>query len=188
MQLTVILVAMVCSMAAWASETSGPYAVGGMGIGKSTGKLSDQRELDRQIGSLAPSQPLTPTYKIIDDPSDLAVAPRKYVGINIELRRVRCFYADVNEYRCFGGMPPVTIFSRGLTSEGGQTDIQQSCDTIKKAEHSRDCVVSLRFRFEASDLDEDVVSFYMKRTVIKTDTAEVNWPTWTRVRRYYRYR
>ena len=125
------------------------------------------------------------SYKIIEDPSDLSVAPRKYADRDIEVHRVRCFYADVNEFRCFGGTPLVTIFLGRLTSADGsgdgQKDIQELCDTIKKAENSRDCIVSLRFRFDTGQISEDRVAFYVPRTIIRADTAQVNWPTWTRV-------
>ncbi|MBV9584469.1 MAG: hypothetical protein JO213_06240, partial [Alphaproteobacteria bacterium] len=113
-------------------------------------------------------------YSVVDA-SDVAVAPGKYVDTDIELRGMRCFYAQPGEFRCFGGSPTVTVFLHRLMVDQAQKTIEERCGTIRNAEHHPGCVVAIRFRYSNADVGQDRVAFYMPRTTIEADTAEVRW-------------
>jgi len=113
-------------------------------------------------------------YKLVNA-SDVAVAPGRYVDTDIELRGMRCFYAQPGEFRCFGGSPALTVFLRRLMIDEAQKTIEERCGTIRNAEHHPGCVVAIRFRYSKGDIGQDRVAFYMPRTTIEADTAEIRW-------------
>jgi hypothetical protein len=107
----------------------------------------------------------TKTYKVVDA-ADLGIGSRKYMGKDIEVRQTRCYYADVEDYRCLIG-PLVVVFAKKIVPEEAQKRIEESCDTIKKAGQSTECVSSIRFN--ATEFVSDIVGGYQRRTIIKPD-------------------
>ena len=76
---------------------------------------SDQKSAaDGPSASTKTADLITPSapqdYKVVSG-ADLFVSPGKFQGRPIELRRVRCFHADRNEYRCIDTVNTVVIFS-----------------------------------------------------------------------------
>ena len=126
------------------------------GIGKQRTAVEERIDID------APSAKIS--YKVVDA-SDLYVGPRKYLGKGIEVRRVRCYYADVEDYRCLTGGPAV-VFSQAVEPHSIKQLIEDNCDQLRKLQTAK-CLFDIRLSFEADDVSEDIISGYQKRMVIK---------------------
>jgi hypothetical protein len=75
--------------------------------------------------------------------ADLSVQTHKWVGKVIETK-ANCFYADLNEFRCFSSRFRVD-FER-IFPPSTQSAIERECDTISKSGR-RACSVALRFEY-----------------------------------------
>lgn len=76
-------------------------------------------------------------------PIDLAAQTHKWDGKTIETT-IRCFYADMNEFRCTGHLAQMRIDFADLQPDSARAAIERNCDTVLKA-MSRKCMVTLRF-------------------------------------------
>lgn len=115
----------------------------------------------------AKSQPdgqIPPLYRVVDA-SDLYVGPRRYIGKNVEVRKVRCYYADVDDYRCITG-DPLVVFSQAVEPKSARLWIEDNCDQLRKLQTAK-CLFAIRFTFEADDVSEDIISGYQKRMIIR---------------------
>ncbi|MBB4042005.1 hypothetical protein GGR34_003690 [Microvirga flocculans] len=112
-------------------------------------------------------------YKVVDA-ADLSVSARKYADRDIEVRDVRCYYADIGDYRCVT-RESVSIFAASIAPLEAETAIKDNCDAIKVALTSPKCRVALRFRYSAEQVGHDIISGYQKRTVIKTGMVRVGF-------------
>lgn len=74
---------------------------------------------------------------------DLEAQTHKWVGKVVETK-LGCFYADVDEFRCFSGRFRVDFAT--FFPAAAQSAIQRDCDTISKSQR-RSCVVTLRFKY-----------------------------------------
>jgi hypothetical protein len=108
-------------------------------------------------------------YRIVDA-LDLGVGSKKYIGKDIEMQRVRCYYADVDDYRCITNVP-VSIFTKKIEPEIAKDWIEENCDTLKKTVESRKCLVDIRFNL--TDLTQDIIDGYQQRTVLLPSSVEV---------------
>lgn len=117
--------------------------------------------------------PIAPTdYKTVD-PSDLYVAPSKFIGKPIQVNGARCFYADKDEFRCMlqTGSSVVVLLSPTLTPAATQTEIEDACGAIKVAMTSARCRRTLRF--VPLKHDSDAVDAMTKRIIIIAPAVEV---------------
>ncbi len=71
-------------------------------------------------------------YKVADA-DDVHVAPRKFLNKPIELRGVRCFYADKDDYRCLTRSKlPTVVFSSSIGPSAEKDSLESDCGAIKK--------------------------------------------------------
>jgi len=105
----------------------------------------------------------------IVDPSDIYVGTRKYLNKPIGIRRVRCYFADVDDYRCIptNSETSVAFFSKSIEPKSAREFIEKNCDTLKKTVTLSACLVSIRFQYSADDVNEDFVSGMNRRIVIR---------------------
>jgi hypothetical protein len=106
------------------------------------------------------------------DPDDIHVAPRKFVGRPIEIRNVRCFYADKDDYRCLApsrGMV-TAVFARSVGPANEKETLETDCGAIKKIE-SLACRRTIRI--VPADFGEDAPNAFAKRIVVKVANIEI---------------
>jgi hypothetical protein len=108
-------------------------------------------------------------YQVVD-PSDLYVTPGKYIDKPIQLRRVRCLYANEDEYRCTTDGATVMILAEEVTPPVHQQIMQRDCQSMKQFSTSK-CVRTIRFI--PTESRSDVVSNYQTRKIIVTIAIEV---------------
>jgi hypothetical protein len=112
--------------------------------------LMKLRECTDSLKTLVPSGPETANtreivasfapgdFKVVD-PDDIHVAPQKFVGKPIEIRNVRCFYADKDDYRCMApsrGMV-TAVFATSVGPANEKEALETDCGAIKKIESPR---------------------------------------------------
>lgn len=116
--------------------------------------------------------PISPAdYKNVD-PADLRVAPNKFMGKPIELRKVHCFYADASEYRCIAtsGISIVTVFGKDITPAPEKASLEADCGTIKMVDTPR-CLRTIRLVPAANDQEQ--INAFASRVVVVTPTIEI---------------
>lgn len=117
------------------------------------------------------SKPADPLVYRVSDPDDMFVAPRKYIGKPVELRRMSCFHADVKEYRCISnGDLPLVVFTADITPASEKAAIEADCGEIKKVSSSN-CRKTLRF--VPGHIDEDTLSGNNKRAIVLARSIEI---------------
>lgn len=105
------------------------------------------------------------TFKVVDV-SDLYVGPNKYAGRDIEVRNLKCYFADKDDYRCIAPGTYVAIFTKTVEPALARQWMEDKCDQIKTAVTSSRCTFHLRFTYTSDDFDNDVVSGMQQRVVI----------------------
>jgi hypothetical protein len=113
-------------------------------------------------------------FKVVD-PDDVHVAPRKFIGKPIELKNVRCFYADKNDYRCIAPSQRMvtTVFAKSIGPANERDAIESDCGAIKKLEAPA-CRKTIRI--VPIDYDEDSPNAFAKRIVVKVANIEIMPP------------
>lgn len=114
------------------------------------------------------------SYKAVDL-ADLGIGSRKYSGRNLEVRGIRCYYAEVEDYRCTGS-EAVSVFAKNVEPPEARKWLEENCDQVRVALSSPSCRVTLRFHYEASMTEQDIISGYQRRTVISPNTVTVILP------------
>ncbi|WFU37342.1 hypothetical protein QA640_22890 [Bradyrhizobium sp. CB82] len=105
-------------------------------------------------------------YKVVD-PSDLFIGTRKYLDKPILLRRMHCYYADVDDYRCTaGGAVFLAAFTATVEPAEAREWLEKNCDQLKVAATSDKCLFNTRFVYGAKDVNDDIVSGFQQRKVI----------------------
>ncbi|WP_439406410.1 hypothetical protein ACNJX9_34045 [Bradyrhizobium sp. DASA03076] len=105
-------------------------------------------------------------YKVVD-PSDLFIGTRKYLDKPILLKRMHCYYADVDDYRCTAGGPVfLAIFTAVVEPASAREWLEKYCDQLKVAVTSDKCLFNPQFIYGAKDVDDDIVSGFQQRKVI----------------------
>jgi hypothetical protein len=80
---------------------------------------------------------------------DLKMGPSKYKGKAVEVRNVRCFYADISDYRCVPQpIGKVGINADAVIGDDARKFIEDNCDTVAKAATGQSCLVTVRFTYE----------------------------------------
>jgi hypothetical protein len=108
-------------------------------------------------------------HRVIDA-ADLRMAPSKYLDKPIELRRMYCYYADDEDYRCVASDSTLAVFAPAIESEAEKSALEANCGEMKKIT-SPACTKTIRL-VPASNV-QDHISGYMLRTVIRTETIEI---------------
>ncbi|CAH1657295.1 exported hypothetical protein [Hyphomicrobiales bacterium] len=117
------------------------------------------------------SKPADPLVYRVSDPDDMYVAPRKYIGKPVELRRMSCFHADVKEYRCISnGDLPLVVFTADITPASEKAAIEADCGEVKKVSSS---ICRKTLRFVPGHIDEDMMSGNNKRAIVLARTVEI---------------
>jgi hypothetical protein len=101
------------------------------------------------------------------DAADLGVGTRKYMNIELEVQGVKCYYADVEDYRCTAPEANVTFFTRKIIVATGTDYLEKYCDTLKRALQTDNCIVSIRFQYSSQEVEQDLISGFQERTVIR---------------------
>ncbi|MET4233369.1 hypothetical protein QA633_43665 [Bradyrhizobium barranii] len=114
----------------------------------------------------AESQAADIDYKVVD-PSDLFIGTRKYLDKSILLRKMRCYYADVDDYRCTASGPVfLAVFTATVEPASARAWIEKNCDQLKVAMTSDKCLFNPQFVYGAKDVNDDIVSGFQQRKVI----------------------
>ena len=122
--------------------------------------------------AIVPAAPTT--FKVVDT-LDAYVAPRKFKGQGIEFRRMACFHADKDEYRCLSLTgETVIVFAKRIHPDISQAEIESECGTLKAVFSRPICRKTIRFVM--ADYDYDNPSPTSKRMVITAPTIEVVRP------------
>jgi hypothetical protein len=109
-------------------------------------------------------------YKIVD-PDDIHVAPSKFIGKPIELRNVKCFYADKDDYRCLTPSRLITtVFGASVGPDVERERLESDCGAIKKID-SPACRRTIRI--VPLDFAEDAPTVLAKRIVVKAATIQI---------------
>jgi len=105
-------------------------------------------------------------YKVVD-PSDLFIGTRTYLDKQILLRRMRCYYADMDDYRCIAsGSVFLSVFTARVEPASAREWMEKNCDQLKVAITSEKCVFNTQFTYGAKDVNDDIVSGFQQRKVI----------------------
>lgn len=103
--------------------------------------------------------------------ADLYVNADKFKRKPIEVKNMRCYYANRMDYRCSSAeLDGLAVFSKQMDYPDDYkfTDnwmfIENNCDTIEKAMTSKKCKVNLKFSFVVAETD--ITSGYNQRVVI----------------------
>lgn len=118
------------------------------------------------VASFSPSD-----FKVVD-PDDVHVAPGKFIGKPIEIRNVKCFYADKDDYRCSApsrGMITV-VFAASIEPANERDTLENDCGAIKKID-SPACRRNIRI--VPADYGEDSPNAFAKRVIVKSAKIEV---------------
>jgi hypothetical protein len=91
-------------------------------------------------------------YRVVDA-ADVFLAPNKFLGKDIEIRGVYCYFADVDDYRCITSGDGPVIFTKAIEADEGRKLVEENCDTIKKATGAK-CRVTVRLNYDGVDRDE----------------------------------
>lgn len=120
----------------------------------------------------APASAGAPMVFKVVDAEDVYVTPNKYEGRGIELRKMRCFHADKDEYRCIApGAVMLALFSKSIRPESERAAIENDCGEIKKMATSPKCEKTVRFVPTKSG--EDLVNGYRRRVVVGAPYLEI---------------
>ena len=123
------------------------------------------------------SEPTDTGYKIVDA-ADIFIGTRKYLDKPVLLRRMRCYYADVDDYRCTANGPVLlAVFTATVEPASAREWIEKNCGQLKVAITSEKCVFNTRFVYGADDAKDDVVSGFEQRKVIRPPAGVTMIPT-----------
>ena len=135
-----------------------------------TPPAADQEEKTATTSDLIKAKPSDPPKRI--DADDLAIAPNKYIGKNVELNKMQCFYADKDEYRCVAGGASATILliqAPDITPAVEKQKLENECGEIKKMATT---LCRRTLRFSPVGVDNDTVGL-RSRTVVTAQSFEV---------------
>ncbi|KLK92854.1 hypothetical protein AA309_12065 [Microvirga vignae] len=105
------------------------------------------------------------------DAMDLQISPNKYKQKGIEVRGVRCYHADEDEYRCTHTSADIMIMGLNIEPASAKSALEESCGEIRKVFSSPKCRFTIRLY--PSLIDQDEISGGQKRTVIGAETIEI---------------
>jgi hypothetical protein len=65
------------------------------------------------------------------------------------------------------------VFSPSIANDEGKRWVEEYCGEIKRMATGPRCVFSMRFKYSADDVEQDVISGHRNRTVIKPEMVEL---------------
>ena len=102
------------------------------------------------------------------DAEDLFVGSRKYANRLIMIKGMRCYYADAEDYRCIAPSGLLlAVFTGSVEPISARVWLETKCDQFKIAMTNSACVFNPSFVYTPDDVEEDVVSGFNKRKVIR---------------------
>jgi hypothetical protein len=111
------------------------------------------------------------TFRVVD-PLDFVVAPRKFLNTGVQLRRVQCFHADADDFRCFTTTgDTVTIFAKAIKPATEQALIEERCGSARTAVQSPSCRRSIRF--VPTFAEKEQLNALADRLVVRAESVEV---------------
>jgi hypothetical protein len=129
---------------------------------------SEQEEMANTSKTIEPKK--SAEYRVVDS-SDIFVAYSKYVGQPIEVRDVRCYYADKDDYRCISiGGSTVAFFAQDIEPATAREAIENDCGEMKKVMTS---ACKRTIRLTAENISDDLISGYQKRVGVRSSSLEV---------------
>lgn len=145
-------------------------------------------ESDDSANASTPEGPSTSTKDIVKTPNfaesptelsyrevdhaDLYITPGKFEGKGIELKRMRCFHADKDEYRCIApGSTVLAVFATEILPVKEREGIENDCGEFRKVMTSSKCLKTIRF--VPIKHSEDIVNGYQKRTLILARSLDI---------------
>ncbi len=89
------------------------------------------------------------------------------------MRRIRCFHAGEQEYRCGSTSAGISLVIQTpeVTPDDAKAQIEDKCGELRKVATSPLCLKTIRFTPFSNT--SDVVSGYQTRTIITTPVIEV---------------
>lgn len=115
------------------------------------------------------AKPTDPPKKV--DADDVAIAPNKYKGKNLELSKLQCFYADKDEYRCLAPSSDVVLVVIGtaVTPDAERKKLEDDCGEIKKLETA---ACRRTIHFVPGAVDHDTIGL-RQRTIVISKMLEI---------------
>lgn len=109
--------------------------------------------------------------------ADLVLAPKKYAGVALMVPEFRCYYANVEDYRCIAvrAHPALAVFTKSIVDDFIRKQIEATCDTIKVAMVSNKCRLILHFTFSVDQIDEDIISGFQQRVILRPSKIEIKY-------------
>jgi hypothetical protein len=100
-------------------------------------------------------------------------APAKYSGKLVEMRRMRCFFAEKNDYRCTVSTldAAVIIVAPTIAPPQSRAVVEQLCGDVRNAAVLPACQRTIRFT--PGGYGEDKVQGLAKRVVVTSPSIEV---------------
>jgi hypothetical protein len=129
-------------------------------IGKILDSATETVSTKEAVNAFAPGD-----YKPVD-PKDLMLGPKKFIGKPIELWGMQCFYADINEYRCWSHQATMTVFAPTIIDYPDKDKFDDVCGRQKNAEKPI-CRRTVHIIPKSADFDQP--SAFGRRTIITTD-------------------
>lgn len=112
-------------------------------------------------------------YKAVDA-ADVFIGSRKYLGKPIQLKGMHCYYADVDDYRCVASdNTMLAVFTKKIEPASVRDLVEKNCDQLKTAMTTARCAFNVRIVYDSSDVNEDLVSGYQQRKVIRLDSVSL---------------
>jgi hypothetical protein len=123
---------------------------------------ADTKEI---VSSFAPDD-----YKAVN-PDNMHVAPHKFIGKPVELRGVKCFYADRNDYRCLAPAHLLmAVFTKSIGPAAEKDLIESECGAIRKLD-SPACRKTIHF--VPVEYSEDNPNAFGKRVIVESMSVEI---------------
>jgi hypothetical protein len=105
---------------------------------------------------------------------DLYVSERKYIGKYIEVKNTNCFYADINEYRCFARKKyQVAMFSSKISPDEEKERLEKECGSVDDL-FKKKCARTIRLVPEKFGMDGG--EGLNRRRTITADVIEIVVP------------
>jgi hypothetical protein len=133
------------------------------------------KNLGNEESKTASTKEIVATYAATDfkvvDPDDVHIAPGKFIGKPIEVRNVRCLYADRSDYRCVAPSRMGTVFFvKDVSPAAAKEALETDCGAIKNLNLSKCRRV---IHVVPEDFHQDLTDGYSKRTVVTAKAIEV---------------
>jgi hypothetical protein len=120
-----------------------------------------------------PSAPAEPTGATLVPAEEMVRTPAKFRGKYVEMRRMRCFYAEKDDFRCTVTTldAAVIVVAPSVRPAAARRTIEQACADMRAAAVSPACQVTIRFT--PAGVGEDRVGGLARRAVVAAPEVEI---------------